>query len=41
MSVILLIVVALVLFGLVRSTESLLEVRRARRERGVDSKAWL
>lgn len=41
MSVVLLIVVAVVLFGLVRSTETLMEVRRARWERGVDTQAWL
>ena len=41
MSVVLLIVAAVVLFGLVRSTEALLEVRRSRRERGVETKAWL
>ena len=37
----LLIVIGLILFGLVRSTESILEIRQRRRDRGEDVKTFL
>jgi hypothetical protein len=41
MNLILLIVTSLILFGLVRSTESILEIRQRRRDRGADFKTFL
>ena len=40
-NLILLIVIGLILFGLVRSTESILEIRQRRRDRGEDLKTFL
>jgi len=40
-NLILLIVIGLILFGLVRSTESILEIRQRRRDRGEDFKTFL
>ena len=37
----LLIVIGLILFGLIRSTESILETRQRRRDRGEDLKTFL
>ena len=40
-NLILLIVIGLILYGLVRSTESILEIRQRRRDRGEDLKTFL
>jgi hypothetical protein len=40
-NLILLIVIGLILFGLVRSTDSILEIRQRRRDRGEDLKTFL
>ena len=37
----LIILISLILFGLVRSTETVLEIRQRRREQGDDSKVYL
>lgn len=39
--IILLVVISLTLFGLIRSTETILEIRQKRRERGDDPKVYL
>ena len=40
-NLILLFMIGLILFGLVRSTESILEIRQRRRDRGEDLKTFL
>ena len=40
-SIIFLVLIGLTLFGLVRSTETVLEIRQRRREQGDDSKVYL
>ena len=35
------VLISLILFGLVRSTESILEIRQRRRDNGVDLKTYL
>lgn len=40
-STIIFVLAGLILFGLVRSTESILEIRQQRREYGVDPKVYL
>jgi hypothetical protein len=40
-SAILFVLVGAILFGLVRSTESILEIRQERRQRGDDPKVYL
>ena len=40
-STILFVLVGAILFGLVRSTESILEIRQERRQRGDDPKVYL
>jgi hypothetical protein len=40
-NLILLTVIGLILFGLVRSTDSILEIRQRRRDRGEDLKTFL
>lgn len=37
----LIILISLIVFGLVRSTEAVLEIRQRRREQGDDSKVYL
>ncbi len=37
----LIILISLIVFGLVRSTETVLEIRQRRREQGDDSKVYL
>ena len=37
----LLVLIGLILFGLVRSTESILDIRQKRRDRGEDLKTYL
>ena len=39
--IILLVVISLTLFGLIRSTETILEIRQKRREQGDDPKVYL
>lgn len=40
-AMILIIVIGVILFGLVRSTESVLEIRQRRRDQGDDPKVYL
>ena len=40
-TMILIIVIGLILFGLIRSTETVLDIRRQRREQGDDPKVYL
>ena len=40
-TMILIIVIGLILFGLIRSTEMVLDIRQQRREQGDDSKVYL
>jgi hypothetical protein len=40
-AMILILVIALILFGLVRSTETVLDIRQRRREQGDDPKVYL
>jgi hypothetical protein len=39
--IILLVVISLTLFGLIRSTETILEIRQKRRDQGDDPKVYL
>ena len=41
LAIILLILIGLILFGLTRSTEAVLDIRQNRRERGDDPKVYL
>lgn len=41
MNIILIFVIGLILLGLVRSTESILEIRQQRRDQGDDPKVYL
>lgn len=40
-TMILIIVIGLILFGLIRSTETILDIRQKRREQGDDPKVYL
>lgn len=40
-NIFLLVIIGLILFGLVRSTESILDIRQKRRDRGEDLKPYL
>ena len=41
MEIILLVLMGVILFGLVRSTETILDIRQSRRENGDDPKVYL
>ena len=41
LNIFLLVIIGLILFGLVRSTESILDIRQKRRDRGEDLKTYL
>jgi hypothetical protein len=41
LAIALIVLISLILFGLVRSTETVLEIRQRRREQGDDSKVYL
>jgi len=41
LNIFLLVVIGLILFGLVRSTESILDIRQSRRDQGEDLKTYL
>ena len=40
-AIVLLVLIGLVLFGLIRSTETILDIRQSRREKGDDPKVYL
>ena len=40
-AIVLLVLIGVILFGLVRSTEAVLEIRQSRREHGDDPKVYL